>query len=72
MIRKVTIFNSSFITKQTRDGAAPTHINPVIRQETRFNLLPKPNKEWVRPNLEKWVSSDPTHIVPKPKTCLIN
>jgi hypothetical protein len=26
--------------KQTRDGAALTHFNHVIKQQTRFNLLP--------------------------------
>jgi hypothetical protein len=34
-----------------------------------FNLSPKPNKEQVRPNPEKWVGSDPTHVVPKRNTC---
>jgi hypothetical protein len=56
---------------QTRNGAAPTHFNPVIKQETRFNPSLKPNKKRVRPNPEKWVSSDPTHIVPKPNTYLM-
>jgi hypothetical protein len=69
MTRKVTIFSSSFIMKQTRDGAALTHFNPVIKQETRFNLSLKPNKERVRPNPEKWVGSDLTHVIPKPNTC---
>jgi hypothetical protein len=50
MTRKVTIFSPSLITEQTRDDAASTHFNHVIKQETRFNLSPKPNKEWVRPN----------------------
>jgi hypothetical protein len=68
MTRKLTIFSSSLITKQTRDGAAPTHFNHVIKQETRFNLPLKPNKERVRPDPEKWFSSDPTHVVPKPNT----
>jgi hypothetical protein len=71
MNRKVTIFSSSFITKQTRDGAALIHFNPIIKQETRFNLSLKPNKERVRPNPEKWVGSDLTHVVPKPNTCLV-
>jgi hypothetical protein len=70
MIRKVTIFNSSFITKQTRDGAAPTHFNFVIKQETRFNLSLEPNKERIRLNPEKRVGSDPTHMVPKSNTCV--
>jgi hypothetical protein len=69
MTRKVTVFSSSFMTKQTRDGAALNHFNLVIKQETRFNLSLKPNKERVRPNLEKWVGSDPTHVVPKPNIC---
>jgi hypothetical protein len=69
MTRKVTIFNLSFNTKQTRDGEALTQFNSVIKQETRFNLSLKPNNERVRPNSEKWVSSDPTHVVPKPNTC---
>jgi hypothetical protein len=68
MTRKVTIFSSSFITKQTRDGIALTHFNPVIKQEIRFNLSLKPNKERVRPNPEKWVVSNPTHVVQKPNT----
>jgi hypothetical protein len=45
MIKKITIFGSSLITKQTRDDVAATHFNPVIKQETRFNLSLKPNKK---------------------------
>jgi hypothetical protein len=45
-------------------------LNPVIKQETRFNLSLKTNKEQVRPNTEKWVGPDPTHVVTKPNTCL--
>jgi hypothetical protein len=30
----------------------------------------KPNKKQVRPNPEKWVGSDPTHVIMKPNTCL--
>jgi hypothetical protein len=70
MTKKVIIFSSSLITKQIRDDAAPTHFNPVIKQETRFNLSLKPNKERVQPNPEKWVGSDPIHVVPKPNKCL--
>jgi hypothetical protein len=70
MTRKVTIFSSSFITKQIRDGTALTHFNLVIKQETRFNLSLKPNKKRVRPNLEKWVGSNPIHVVTKPNTYL--
>jgi hypothetical protein len=53
MIRKMTIFSSSFIKKQIRDGATLTHFNSVIKQETRFNLSLKPNMEHVRCNLKK-------------------
>ena len=63
MTKKVTIFSSSVIRKHARDGAVPTHFNHVIKQEIRFNLSLKPNKERVRPNPEKWVGSDPTHVV---------
>jgi hypothetical protein len=53
MTRKVTIFSSSFITKQTIDGAALTHFNHVNKQEIRFNLSLKLNKHLVRSNSEK-------------------
>jgi hypothetical protein len=68
MIRNMIIFSSSFITKQTRDVAALTHFNPVIKQETKFNLSLKPNKERVQLNPEKWVGFDPSHVVLKPNT----
>jgi hypothetical protein len=45
MTRKMTISNSPLITKKTRDGAAPTRFNRVIKEETRFNLLLKLNKK---------------------------
>jgi hypothetical protein len=69
MIRNVTIFSSSLTTKQTRDGAVPTHCNLVIKQETMFKLSLKPNKKQVRSNPEKWVGSNPTHVISKPNTC---
>lgn len=72
MTRKVTIFNLSLITKQTIDGAAPTHFNSVITQETRLKLTLKQNKKRVRPKSEKCAGSDPTHIVPEPNTCLVS
>ena len=62
MTRKVTIFSSSFITKQTRDGAALTHFNLVIKQKTRFNLSLKPNKKRVQHNPKKM-----SHLLPDPR-----
>jgi hypothetical protein len=69
MTRKMTKFSPSLITKQTRDGAAPTYFKLVIKQKTRFNLSLKPNKERVQPNPQNWVGFDPTHVILKPNTC---
>jgi hypothetical protein len=71
MTRKETIFSSSLIAKQTRDGTTPTQFNPVIKQDNRFNLSLKPNKERIWPNPEKWVDFDRIHVVPKPNTCQV-
>jgi hypothetical protein len=69
---KVTIFSLSFIhpssRNQTRDGAASTHFNPVIKQEIGFNPSLKPNKKRVRLNPQNGSVFDPTHFVPKPNT----
>jgi hypothetical protein len=65
MIRKVTIFSSPLITRQTKDGTTPTHFNPIIKQETRFNLSLKPYKERIQSNPEKWVGFDPTRPDPR-------
>jgi hypothetical protein len=63
MTRNVTIFSLSFITKQTRDDAALTHFNLVIKQKTRFNLSLKPNKKRVQHNPEKM-----SQLLPDPRS----
>jgi hypothetical protein len=68
MTRKMIVFSSSLITKPNKKWCSSNHFNPVIKQETKFNPSLKLNKKRVRPNPEKWVGSDPTHVVPKPNT----
>jgi hypothetical protein len=60
MIKKVIILSSSLIYRSSRNKQemvhTPTHFNPVIKQQTMFNLLLKANKERVRSNPEKWLA----------------
>jgi hypothetical protein len=61
--RKVIIFSSSFVhpssRNQTRDSAAPTYFNPVIKQEIEFSSTHHLNQTKNESNL--------AHSVLKPK-----